>query len=136
MLVIPVGCTKEKESNDQVFATSGFMSATINGHSFYTTDVSMDYIFTSGTDLFGIGNIEEIFLEVTPEVGTYILQQGDCQEGYFDKVSTTHFFWAKSGQIEITQVEKNKKISGTFNFIVDINDNEIIITNGKFTMYH
>jgi hypothetical protein len=141
---IMVSCDKESDDSGMV-EPQGYMSALINGRSFYTTNVYIPYSWADGRkiDIGGNGNNDDIILMPPASLGTHnIGMQESVQAGYYDKINTTHFYWSAGystdgttgGQITITELERNKKVVGSFSFTVKINGNLISITNGSFSI--
>lgn len=135
----------DNESKDPGMVESqGYMSAMINGRSFHTTHVSIPITWSEGMamEVFGIGENDEIGLWFRASPGTYILGHDDGQAGYYDKVSTDRFYWSvgystdgsTGGQITVSEIERNKKVVGSFSFTVKINGELISITNGSFSV--
>lgn len=141
---IIASCDKESDDSGMV-EPQGYMSALINGRSFYTTIVSIPFAWLDDRviEVFGIGTYDEIVLQFPASTGSYNLGTQDyAQAGYYDKISTDHCYWSigyttdgtTGGQITITEIERNKKVEGTFSFTVKINGNLISITNGSFSI--
>jgi len=141
---IIASCDKESDDSGMV-EPQGHMSALINGRSFYTTNVYIPYSWADGRkiDIGGNGNNDDIILMPPASLGTHnIGMQEYVQAGYYDKTSTDHFYWSAGystdgttgGQITITEIERNKKVVGSFSFTVKINGNLISITNGSFSI--
>ncbi len=134
----------ETNNNPLDVEPQGYLYAFINGRYFYTNDVSIPFAWLQGgvLEIYGRGDNDEIALFVEANPGNYSLGVDSGQAGYWDKTSTTHFYWAvgwstdgtTGGQVNITEIERNKKVVGTFDFTVKINGELISITNGEFSI--
>lgn len=141
---IIASCDKESDDSGMV-EPQGYMSALINGRSFYTTNVYIPYAWPDGRniDIVGDGDNDAINLMPPASLGTHNIGMLELvQAGYYDKINTTHFYWSAGnstdgstgGQITITEIERDKKVVGSFSFTVKINGNLISITNGSFSI--
>lgn len=146
LLFITIVMMSCNENNDHIpnIVSQGYLSAKINGRYFYTNHVNIPVYWIQGgnIDIFGIGDNDEIMLSVEANSGNYTLGEDVCQAGYFDKTSTTHFYWSAGwttdgttgGQIDISTIEQNQIVAGTFSFTVKINGELISITDGAFSI--
>ncbi|MDP8221582.1 MAG: DUF6252 family protein [Candidatus Stygibacter frigidus] len=135
LVILLLSCDKDdKITNPFDVHDEGYFSAKVNGVNFYTNDVDMPIFWGNSIMIFGMKTEAEIGLSVEPKIGTYIVKE-NCTAGYYDKITTTHFYWATEGQITVSEANDNQNISGNFNFIVNIEGNIFNITDGVFSVY-